>query len=88
MTKDFIKKHPDLKETIETNKPCKLKTYTKLNESNRIIEKWERDANDELVDVTAQAIKKQKIELAKEEARNSRLELYRLQHAVKGDNNG
>ena len=83
MTKDFIKKHPEFAEQIRTEQPCKLNIYTRLDENNRIVEQWKRDDNDEMVNVTAKARQAQAIELAKEYARKTRLDLYRQTRLAK-----
>lgn len=74
MTQDFIKKHPDLKDQVESGE---LKKYTNLSVNGRILEYLERDENGQLQDRTEIAKAKQQLELKKEEERRLKIKIAR-----------
>lgn len=74
MTKDFIAKHPDLKQQVLSGE---LKKYTKLSEHGIIQEFWEYNDKGQLVDHTKIAKAQQKLELEKEKAMKLRMKMLR-----------
>lgn len=66
---DFIKAHPDLAERFDGDFDW-MNNYTNYD-NGRITERWERDKNGKLVNVTAR-------EKAKEEVRRAQEELHKL----------